>query len=174
MDDPRYPIGTLVHVPFSEAELERRVNHIAALPAMLESATQGLLQEDLQQPYRDGGWTIHQLVHHIADSHIQGFVRCKMALTMEEPTVSFYNQDAFVLMPDVQNVPINISLTLLHALHARWYELVTNVDVDAWQRKVYHPEQKQMLTAWQLLGMYAWHGRHHAMHIIRWRERNGR
>lgn len=179
MDDLRYPIGKVQHVPYSADEHKRRADHIKHLPALLEGAVSGLSEEDLQQPYREGGWTIHQLVHHVADSHMQGFVRIKMALTMDRPTISFYDQDAFVKQLDVANVPINHSMTLLHALHARWFELVRelgtgNVAPGTWHNEVYHPEQQRWLSAWELLGIYSWHGRHHAMQILRWRERNGR
>lgn len=176
MDDLRYPIGKVQHVPYSADEHKRRADHVKHLPALLEGAVSGLSEEDLQQPYREGGWSIHQLVHHVADSHMQGFVRIKMALTMDRPTISFYDQDAFVKQPDVANVPINHSITLLHALHARWYELVSPMH-DALcisDNEVYHPEQQRWLSAWELLGIYSWHGRHHAMQILRWRERNGR
>lgn len=178
MDDVRYPIGKVEHVPYSEDEHVRRANHIKHLPSLLESVVQGLTEEDLQQPYRKGGWTIHQLVHHVADSHMQGFVRIKMALTMDRPTISFYDQDAFVQQPDVLHVPINHSITLLHALHARWYELIHPASMhDAlciMNNEVYHPEQLRWLSAWELLGIYSWHGRHHATQIMRWRERNER
>src|ERR1017187_7779829 len=137
------------------------LNDIKMLPAMLEIAVQDLNEEQLQTPYRPGGWTVHQLIHHVADSHINAYIRFKLALTEDNPVIKTYDQEAWALLPDPQNLPINISLTLLHALHARWYQLMYDMTEDQWQRTIYHPERKRKLTLWELLKSYSWHSLHH-------------
>ena len=169
-----YPIGTHAEAPFSEEEREERLGHMRDLPRLLEGAVQDLTVDDLQESYREGTWSIHQLVHHISDSHRVGFLRHKLVLTMDRPTLPVYDQDAFATTPDVLAVPANHALTELHVVHAKWTELMKDVEGAAWQRVGYHPEMDQDVDLWFLLGLYAWHGRHHAMQIIRWRERTGR
>lgn len=172
--DPRYPVGKYEPQPFS---IERKVEWLAEikfLPLALENAILNLDEQQLQTPYRDDGWTVHQLVHHIADSHINAYCRFKLALTEENPTIKPYEEKAWAELNDVHKLPINISLTLLHALHARWYEALKYVRDDDWNnRTIFHPEHKKTLRLWYLLGMYAWHGRHHVAHITRLREKKG-
>ena len=115
---------------------------------------------------------MHQLVHHVADSHINAFCRFKLALTEENPTIKPYDQDLWVQMADVSKLPINVSLTLLHALHLRWHEMLKYVSDNEWNNKtVFHPEHKRTMRLWYLLGNYAWHGKHHVAHINSLRER---
>jgi hypothetical protein len=173
MIDPKYPIGRIPFVEFSEKEKEARLADILFLPKMLEYAVLNLNEEQLQTPYREGGWTVNQLVHHVADSHMNAFIRCKLALTEENPTIKPYDQDAWVLREDVSQVPVNISLTLLHALHHRWYELLKPLTEQEWKRTVYHPEQQREISIWNLLLIYAWHGKHHAAHVTNLREEKG-
>ena len=172
--DPRYPIGKYEPQPFS---IEKKVEWLAEikfLPLTLESAILNLDEQQLHTPYREDGWTVHQLVHHIADSHINAYCRFKLALTEDNPTIKPYEEKAWAELNDVHKLPINISLTLLHALHARWYEALKYVKDDEWNnRTVFHPEHKKTLRLWFLLGMYAWHGRHHVAHITRLREAKG-
>lgn len=172
--DLRYPIGEYQPQPFS---IEKKVEWLADikfLPLALENALLNLDEQQLQTPYREGGWTVNQLVHHIADSHINAYCRFKVGLTEENPTIKPYDQMAWAELNDVKKLPINISLTLLHALHARWYEALKYVKDEEWNnRTVYHPEHKRTMRLWYLLGNYAWHGRHHVAHITSLRERMG-
>ena len=168
--DNQYPIGKYKPVPYSDAERDERIAHLQAFPRLMEAAVEGLSEQDLQQPYREGGWMIHQLVHHVADSHMNAFIRIKLALTEDTPTIAPYEEKLWATTPDVMLVPINHSVTLLHALHARWTELMRSVDGDDWEKSVFHPGSQRNMSVWFMLGTYAWHGRHHATQIIRWRE----
>lgn len=173
-NDPRYPIGKYEPQPFSIDTKVSWLADIKFLPQAVEHAIQNLDEAQLQTPYREGGWTIHQLVHHIADSHINAICRFKLALTEDNPTIKTYDESAWVELNDVKKLPINISITLLHALHARWYEALKYVTDDEWNnRTIYHPEHKKTMRLWYLLGMYAWHCRHHVAHITALRERKG-
>ncbi|MCR6718841.1 MAG: putative metal-dependent hydrolase [Chitinophagaceae bacterium] len=147
---------------------------IKFLPITLEHALQNLDEAQLQTPYREGGWTVHQLVHHIADSHINAYCRFKLGLTEDNPTIKTYDEGLWAQLHDVEKLPINISITLLHALHARWFEALKYVTDDEWNnRTIFHPEHKKTLRLWYLLGMYAWHGKHHVAHITSLREAKG-
>ncbi|HET6996772.1 MAG TPA: putative metal-dependent hydrolase [Chitinophagaceae bacterium] len=172
--DPRYPIGKYEPQPFS---IDRKVEWLADikfLPLQVENAILNLDEAQLQTPYREDGWTVHQLVHHIADSHINAYCRFKLALTEDNPTIKPYDEKGWAELNDVKKLPINISITLLHALHVRWYEALKYVKDDEWNnRTVFHPEHKKTLRLWYLLGLYAWHGKHHVAHITRLRERKG-
>ena len=169
----QYPIGKVQFVEYSEKEKEARLADILFLPKMLEYAVLNLNEAQLQTPYREGGWTVNQLVHHVADSHMNAFIRCKLALTEENPTIKPYDQDAWVSREDVSQVPVNISVTLLHALHHRWYELLKSLTEQEWKRTVYHPEQQREISIWNILLIYAWHGKHHAAHVTNLREEKG-
>ena len=169
----QYPIGKVQFVEYSEKEKEARLADILFLPKMLEYAVLNLNEAQLQTPYREGGWTVNQLVHHVADSHMNAFIRCKLALTEEKPTIKPYDQDAWVSREDVSQVPVNISITLLHALHHRWYELLKSLTEQEWKRTVYHPEQQREISIWNILLIYAWHGKHHAAHVTNLREEKG-
>ncbi|MEI9910908.1 MAG: putative metal-dependent hydrolase [Bacteroidota bacterium] len=172
--DPRYPIGQYEPQPFS---IEKKVEWLADikfLPLALESAITNLDEAQLQTPYREEGWTVHQLVHHVADSHINAYCRFKLALTEDNPTVKAYEEKEWAELNDVKKLPINISLTLLHALHARWYEALKYVKDDEWNnRTVVHSATKKTMRLWYLLGLYAWHGKHHVAHITTLREKKG-
>ena len=169
--DPRFPIGVYDPQPFSIVQKVEWLADLKFLPLQLENAVLNLDEQQLQTPYREGGWTVHQLVHHIADSHINAYCRFKLGLTEDNPTIKPYEEKLWAELHDVQKLPINISLTLLHALHARWHETLKNVSDDDWNnRTVFHPEQKKTIRLWTLLGMYAWHGRHHVAHITALRE----
>lgn len=171
--DPRYPIGTYQTRPFSIEQKIEWLADIKFLPMQLESAVLNLDEHQLQTPYREGGWTVQQLVHHVADSHINAYCRFKLGLTEDNPSIKPYDQDQWVKMADVSKLPINISITLLHALHLRWHETLKNIsDIDWNNRTIFHPEQKKTIRLWNLLGMYAWHGRHHVAHILTLRKTN--
>lgn len=173
MEELKYPIGKYEPLPFSEEQKQQWLLDIQWLPEQVEHAVLNLDEAQLQTPYRPDGWTVHQLVHHIADSHMNAYIRFKLALTEENPTIKPYEEKKWALLADTQNLPINISITILHALHRRWVEILKQISDTEWNRTVYHPESKRTMTLWFLLGMYAWHGRHHIAHITRLREREG-
>jgi hypothetical protein len=170
--DLRYPIGRYEPRPFSTQQKEEWLNDIKFLPQLLENAVINLDEAQLQTPYREGGWTVQQLVHHVADSHMNAYCRFKLGLTEDNPTIRPYDQAAWANLSDTARIPINISLTLLYALHTRWYSLISDLDLKDWERTVFHPEHQKEMTLWYLLGMYAWHGKHHVAHIMGLRERN--
>ncbi len=169
----RYPIGQYQPKPYSEHQKQEWLNDIKFLPQSLENAIVNLDEAELQTPYREGGWTVQQVVHHVADSHINAVCRFKLGLTEDNPTIKPYDEAAWAVLNDVRTIPINISITLLYALHTRWYAVISDLDLKAWERKVFHPEANKEMTLWYLLGNYAWHGRHHTAHITSLRERNG-
>ena len=172
----RFPLGVeedapAYDKPYSEALKNELLREIEMLPAMLELAIHNLDEEHLKTPYRPGGWTVHQLIHHIADSHINAYTRFKLGLTEDNPVIKPYNQEAWASLSDTEKLPVSISLTLLHALHARWYQLMYDMSPDQWQRTVYHPEREKELTLWALLKRYSWPGLHHSATFTKLRER---
>lgn len=171
--DPRYPVGQYEPKPFSEEQKDEWLADIRFLPQALEHAVSNLDEQQLQTPYREGGWTVHQVVHHVADSHMNAYIRFKLGYTEETPSIKPYEEKQWATTKDVENLPINISLTLLFALHQRWYEFLKYFTDADWQRTVYHPEYQKTFTLWHLLGMYAWHSRHHTAHITNLREQKG-
>ena len=171
--DVRYPIGKHQMVPFSQEEKEARLADILFLPRMLEYAVLNLNDDQIQTPYREGGWTVNQVIHHVADSHMNAFIRFKLGLTEDNPTIKPYIQSAWGVTADVTAVPVNLSITLLHSLHHRWYELLKTITDEQWDRTIFHPEQERKITLWELLLIYAWHGKHHAAHVTNLREQMG-
>jgi len=171
--DVKYPIGKHQMVPFSQEEKEARLADILFLPRMLEYAVLNLNDDQIQTPYREGGWTVNQVIHHVADSHMNAFIRFKLGLTEDNPTIKPYIQSAWGDTADVTAVPVNLSITLLHSLHHRWYELLKTITDEQWERTIYHPEQERKITIWELLLIYAWHGKHHAAHVTNLREQMG-
>lgn len=173
MQDLRYPIGKYTAQPFSEKQLEEWLGDISALPHHLENSILNLDEAQLNTPYREGGWTIKQLVHHVADSHMNAYIRFKLGLTENNPSINAYREEIWAEMADTKNLPVNISLTLLHALHKRWMEILKNTNRAGFDRTVFHPEHQKELSLWFLLGLYAWHSRHHVAHVTALRERMG-
>lgn len=173
MTDPRYPIGRFEPRHVLTAE-ERRVliDQIAAAPDRLRAAVRGLDDRQPDTPYREGGWTLRQVAHHVPDSHLNAYVRLKLALTENEPTIKPYDEARWAALPDSHQVPIETSLQLLEALHVRWTTLLGSLAPDDFRRKFNHPEHGLMTLDW-LVSMYAWHGRHHVGHITSLRERMG-
>ena len=169
--DPRYPIGKYEPKPYSQQQREQWLNDLKFLPTDLEMAVTNLDEFQLDTPYREGGWTVKQLVHHVADSHANAYIRFKLGLTEDNPPVKPYNEKEWALLNDVQTVPINVSLTWLHAMHQRWVATISDLADEQWQRTVLHPQHNE-ISLWFLLGMYAWHGKHHTAHITTLREQN--
>ena len=168
MDESRrYPIGraTLPDGPLTAAERTALIQQLVDLPSQLTAAVREVGGERLQLPYRPGGWTGQQLVHHLADSHMNCYFRYRLALTENNPTVRPYDEQAWAELPDVAATPITVSLTLLEALHTRWVTLLQHLSEAQWQRTFYHPATERTFTLDQALAMYAWHGQHHLAHL---------
>ncbi len=161
----QYPIGPASFVEFSTAAKESALGDIQFLPNALEAAILNLDEAQLQTPYREGGWTVNQLVHHVADSHMNAYIRFKLGLTEATPTIKPYEEQLWAELNDVASIPINVSITLLFALHQRWYAALKDLDDTAWEQTVFHPASQKELSLWYLLQMYAWHGRHHVAQI---------
>ncbi len=172
MEDLRYPIGKYEAQPYSDKLREDWLNDIKFLPQSLENAMLNLDEAQLHTPYREGGWTVQQLIHHVADSHINAYCRFRLGLTEDKAVIRPYDEKQWAELDDVQNLPPNVSITLLYALHTRWYELLKSLTAEQWSRTIIHPEHNKEFTLWTLFGMYAWHGKHHVAHITTLRERN--
>lgn len=168
----QYPIGKMQKVEFSGEAKERFLNDIQFLPNALEAAISNLDEAQLHTPYREGGWTVHQLVHHVADSHMNAYLRFKLGYTEEIPTIKPYAEAAWAELEDVKELPVNISITLLFTLHRRWYSFLKSFKDGDWQRKVFHPEYQKDLSLWFYLQVYSWHGRHHVAQINYLRDKN--
>ena len=173
MTDPRYPIGPFEHVGAVTAEDRGRwIDEIAALPDALRSALTVVPADALDTPYRDGGWTLRQVVHHLPDSHLNAYVRFKLALTEDEPTIKPYDEAAWAELADVDATPVRTSVDLLDAVHVRWTLLMRHLTEPQWARTLVHPEAgRQRLDV--LAAHYAWHGRHHLAHITSTLDRRG-
>jgi uncharacterized damage-inducible protein DinB len=172
--DVRYPIGKFEAQQYSDELKNKWINDIRFLPNDIEMTIQTFDEYQLDTPYREGGWTVKQLVHHIADSHMNAYIRFKLALTEDNPTIKPYEEAQWAKLPDTFSVPVNVSVTLLHALHRRWTVINENISEEQFQnRTVYHPEHQKQMTLWHLLGMYAWHGRHHVGQIKNLKEQKG-
>jgi hypothetical protein len=170
--DLRYPIGTYQPAVFSKELLAERLADIRFLPGLLERSLENLDAGQLHTPYREGGWTLQQVVHHICDSHMNALCRLKLTLTEEHPTVRPYNEVAWSNTHEYK-LPVNLSVTMIHVLHAKLYDLFSGIEEKDWTRTYYHPESQKDFDLWYLLGMYAWHGKHHVAHITSLRERMG-
>jgi uncharacterized damage-inducible protein DinB len=173
MSDLRYPIGKFhFDGPLSEEQKKTSLDEIARAPANLRAAVKGLSRAQLDTPYRPGGWTVRQVVHHVPDSHLNSYMRFKLALTEDEPTIKPYAEDRWAELADTKSTPVEVSLTLLDSLHDRWVRLLRSLTPDEWKRTFRHPDLGPM-TLEKTLALYAWHGRHHVAHVTALREREG-
>jgi hypothetical protein len=170
--DHRYPIGPFSPVPPSADVRLLAIEDIAELPARMREAVAGLADPQLDTPYRAGGWTVRQVVHHVADSHMNGFSRMKIALTEERPTVKPYDENEFAKLADMR-LPVEVSLALLDALHTRWVAVYRGLRPEQFDRVFLHPEYPDPQTIDRHLQLYGWHSRHHVAHITGLRRRNG-
>lgn len=170
----RYPVGRFQYDGDSSREgINRSISDIESLPKALRAAVDGLDGEQLNTPYREGGWTPREVVHHVADSHMNAYVRCKLALTEDAPTIKPYNEADWAKLADVRTVPIEVSLNLLDALHERWVALLQSMSAADFERCYVHPDQQRRVPMREVVALYAWHGRHHTGHIMSLRERKG-
>ena len=171
--DLSYPIGKFdFKQTVDTAAIPALIDDIAALPLQLRSVTGGLGVDQLDTPYRTGGWTVRQTVHHVADSHMNSYIRLRLALTETEPLIRPYEQQLWAELTDARTAPIEISLQLLEGLHARWSMLLRSMPADDFSRTFRHPEVG-LVRLDTNLALYAWHGKHHAAHITGLRERMG-
>jgi hypothetical protein len=169
--DLRYPIGQFQWAGRSTPEERQRwIEQIGRLPSELLAAAGGLTHEQLDTPYRDGGWTVRQVIHHVADSHMHSYLRCKLALAEDQPTIKAYDEKVWAELPDSLTAPCEISLSLLDSLHRRWVVMWKNVAENEWSRSYRHPEHG-LVSLEMTLPHYAWHGRHHTAHITGLRQR---
>jgi uncharacterized damage-inducible protein DinB len=173
MTDLRYPIGKFSYAGrLTEDQKRAFLDDIAHTPKNLRAAVQGLSEAQLDTPYRPGGWTVRQVVHHVPDSHLNSYVRFKLALTEDEPIIKPYAEDRWAELADTKGTPVEVSLTLLDSLHDRWVRLLQSLTPEEWKRTFRHPDLGAM-TLEKTLALYAWHGRHHVAHITTLRERSG-
>ena len=173
MPDPRYPIGKFSYTgPLTAEQKQECLNNIEQTPARLRTALSGLSDQQLNTPYRDGGWTLRQLAHHVPDSHMNSYVRFRLALTENEPVIKPYDEKRWAELSDARTAPIEVSLALLEALHARWAPWLSTLSEADWNRSFRHPELGP-ISLKNNAALYAWHGRHHIAHITSLRERMG-
>ncbi len=171
--DLSYPIGKFdFHAPVPAANRPQLIEQIAAAPERLREVVRGLDDSQLDTPYRPGGWTVRQLVHHLPDSHMNSYIRFRLALTEEAPTIKPYDQEKWSGLPDARTMPVEPSLRLLEGMHQRWVALLRSMSDNDFARTFRHPELG-LIRLDTNLGLYAWHGRHHVAHITGLRERMG-
>jgi hypothetical protein len=173
MNDLRYPIGKFAVDPAPTDEKRHTwIRQIAEAPAALRAALAGLTDRQIETPYRPGGWTVRQVLHHVPDSHLNAYCRFKFALTEDNPTIKAYDEAAWANIADTARTPPETSLALLDALHRRWVILLESMEARDFERPLRHPEAGAITLGW-MLQLYAWHGRHHAAHITELRKREG-
>jgi hypothetical protein len=169
----RYPIGKFVaQEVYSTEELQQFISRIESLPGKVEAAVQGMTTAQLNTPYRDGGWTVRQVIHHIPDSHMNAYIRLKWTLTEDNPTIKAYAEKPWAETPETLLDPV-ISLNLLKALHIKWVALLKNLSATDLQKQFFHPDSKKYIRVTDLMGTYAWHGDHHLGHILGLKARMG-
>ena len=171
--DPRYPIGKYTPPPeVTPAFRQQAISAIEEAPAKLRAAVKGLSEEQLNTPYREGGWTVRQLAHHVPDSHMNAYVRFRLALTEQEPTIKPYEEARWAELEDAKSAPVDVSLALLDSLHERWVRLLRSLKAEDFARTFRHPDHGVRTVDW-LLFLYAWHGRHHTAHVTELRRKMG-
>lgn len=166
MENRQYPIGKyIIPEKITPTHLNQWIEEIESLPKRLKDKVGQASPEDLDKPYREGGWTIRQVVNHLADSHLNSFMRFKLALTEENPTIRPYMEGLWAEMPDGKDAPIEWSISILEGLHARWTYLLKNMNEEDWEKTFFHPEHKNNMGLDVACGMYAWHCNHHLGHV---------
>jgi uncharacterized damage-inducible protein DinB len=173
MSDPRYPIGKFqAPESISPQQCEEYIRDIEAAPAALRAAVEGLDDSQLDTPYREGGWTVRQVVHHVADSHINSYVRFKLAATEEDPRITTYEEQFWAELADGKTMPVEVSLRLLELLHERWVVFLKSLTEEQLKRTFQHPVSGSTPLS-KALGLYSWHGRHHIAHVTALRQQKG-
>jgi len=171
--DPRYPIGKFEwKQSLNDDERRRSIEEIEKTPAKFRAAVEQLTPKQLDTPYREGGWTVRQVIHHLADSHLNSYVRFKLALTEEQPAIKGYDEKLWAELADTRDTPVETSLTLLEALHQRWVVLLRSMKPEDFARAFRHPDRGPVSLD-TAVAMYAWHGRHHTAHVTALRQRMG-
>ncbi len=173
MSNPRYPIGKFSYSgPLTPEQKQQYLNDIEQTPARLRAILSGLSNQQLDTPYREGGWTPRQVAHHVADSHLNSYIRFKLALTEDEPTIKGYKEDRWAELPEAKHAPVEVSLALLDSLHQRWMLMLRAFTDAEWKRTFRHSELGPMSLE-KTLALYSWHGRHHVAHVASLREKMG-
>jgi len=173
-EDLQYPVGMFSpQANISPEDLNKFIETFEAFPSKLKSTVEKLSNEQLDTPYRNGGWTVRQVVHHVADSHMNGYIRMKLALTEDTPTVKPYYEDRWAKLDDYKTTPLSLSLDLLALIHKRWALVMRSLSKEQLKRKFHHPDTGEDSTMAIHIGLYAWHCKHHLAHITRLLERNG-
>jgi hypothetical protein len=171
--DPRYPVGKFEPpATLSDTERRQRIIDLEQLPAKMRAAVKGMSEAQLDTPYRDGGWTVRQVVHHVPDSHLNAYVRWKLTLTEDTPTIKPYAEAEWAKLAD-SALPVELSLNLLEGVHGRWVAVIKAMKAEQWSREFFHPELNKKMNLDQLLALYAWHSRHHLAHITELKKRKG-
>ncbi len=174
IENLKYPIGKFsTPVEYSKNLFDEWIKTIEDLPEKLRAEIQHLRDEQLDTPYRDGGWTVRQVVHHLADSHMNAYIRFKLAMTEEVPTIKPYFEDRWAELHEAKHAPAELSVALLEALHKRWVHYLRSLKEEDLKRKYHHPESKKDMELRTILALYAWHSRHHLAHITSLAERKG-
>jgi hypothetical protein len=165
MSDRQFPIGRFAPpATITAADRAGWIERLRTAPERMKAAAEGLSEAQLRTPYREGGWSARQVIHHVPDSHMNGYIRFKMALTEENPVIKPYDEKAWALLSDAVRTPIETSLALLAALHERWLVVIAGMREEDWKRQFLHPELGPM-TLERQIGLYAWHGDHHIAHV---------
>jgi uncharacterized damage-inducible protein DinB len=173
-NDLRYPIGKFKWSgSFTPEEREKCIQTIAEAPDKLAEALKGLTEEQLDTPYREGGWTVRQVAHHLADAHMNTLMRFKLALTESDPAIKTYDEDGWASLADSRQAPVEMALDMYRSIHAKWVYLMRNMTESDFAKTFHYPENRRTLTLDQTLGIYAWHSLHHVAHITSLRERMG-
>ncbi|MEX0648957.1 MAG: putative metal-dependent hydrolase [Balneolaceae bacterium] len=173
MKDIRYPIGRFEHTgPVTDDDLNLWISQIEMLPEQVSHAVKDLTDDQLDTPYRERGWTLRQVIHHIPDSHLNSYIRFKWALTEDEPVIKVYEQERWADLQDYKLTPVQISLDFLSSLHAKWVILLRSLSPEQLSMKFIHPDSGPTALSWNI-GNYAWHGRHHLAHITHAIQREG-
>src|SRR5579863_5557359 len=173
MTDLRYPIGKFHYEgPPTADQRQKFITEIAQAPANLRAAVNGLTNPQLDTPYRPQGWTVRQVAHHVPDSHLNAYVRYKLALTEDEPTIKPYAEDRWAQLADTRTTPIEVSLAMTDSLHTRWVQLLRSLKPEDWKRTFRHPELG-LVSLEKNLALYSWHGNHHIAHVTELRKRMG-
>jgi hypothetical protein len=164
-DTQKYPIGKFAApASYTQQQMQQWIEEIKGLPGQLRLAVISLNEKQLDTPYRPGGWTIRQTVHHLADSHANAIIRFKLALTEDKPTIKPYEEADWAMLPD-SRLPLEPSLRMIEGIHARWVALMESMSEEQWDRAFIHPEMGATVPLRRNLGLYAWHGNHHLAHI---------